>query len=586
VTVSPGFWRLDEDSANIIQCMYPFACNPPSPDLEDVKKECNFTFDESDRSSVNKTYCNAKQYPLNRSSYKEECWDAVDSINDYCRQMMYGTPTGVCNNGYRNVTMCGLCDDGYGIASDYSCNECVLDFNYYLHLFKELFIRLSIISFTVYSAHTNTPTRDDREKSCSMRILINYFQILFIFTIVPMRWPDQVQDASDFLSGLFSGSNANSKSKFSYECIILALGFDRSVMTYYEFTMAMSLFSPLVYFFFFALLSAILRIVTCKCRQIISQHFVEVNVLTAIVVFFYIWPSLMQDAFTIYDCIEVSDPNYEPYKSVVKNDPSIVCYQMQHYIYILITSVPILLIWGLAMPIYLFTELRRNKKDRGLNNSRVNGLFGFIYQGYRTKYYWWEFTGLIRKIVFLIVVTFISNSMVSVKCYSLFLVIAVNIYFNYRTEPFVNSRLNYLEQVSLISLCTIIFTSFYQLQFQNETSTLVFALITGLFTLFFFVLWFSYYIFYVKKSIVQVSDMIKKYSMCFARSLLTIFCIPKTVLDNEEEKKKYLGQRNQKDQSRPKKATVDNSRQQAEMVTSPRKDDEHSLNAPLLGGVQ
>ena len=518
ITILPGHWRLNTDSANVLNCTFANACYPAPPNLALAPSKCGFNM----KNNVSSAYCGNTTFPMNTTG-DADCDSYIHQINNYCSVMKYGSPTGVCNKGYKNVPFCGVCDKGYGITSKGQCVECNINVGYILTLLYNFLFRIGLIGLTVYSAHTKAPTAEDREKSCALRIVINYFQIMGMFLIIPMEWPGFINDLKSLVGSLFNSSNKSQSGGFSYECLFDYFGWEKSSMDYYQLSMMLTLFSPILYIVFFALI--LLLHYAIRRYPIFSRDFLEVNAITATVIFFYIWPGLMQSAFTIFDCVQVNDPNYQPYQAVVRSDPSMVCYEGSHILFSIISAIPILLIWGILVPFFSYRSLRKQKNTLGLRDPKVNGLYGFMYQGYKEKTYWWEFVGLARKLVFLFVATFISNDMLQVKCLTLFLVVVFFLFCNQKAKPFVNDRLNFLERISNYSLCAIIYASLYQLNFKNTTSTLVFAFIAFLFTATFFGYWMTHYLTYLRKTAITAAKSINKHSKFCAKVLLKIFCL-------------------------------------------------------------
>ena len=64
-------------------------------------------------------------------------------------------------------------------------------------------------------------------------------------------------------------------------------------------------------------------------------------------------------------------------------------------------ALPSLVVWGLGIPLFAFFLL--NKEKSKLNTLAVKEKFGFLYNGYKRQFYYWEVIIMYRKIAMVII---------------------------------------------------------------------------------------------------------------------------------------------------------------------------------------
>ena len=65
--------------------------------------------------------------------------------------------------------------------------------------------------------------------------------------------------------------------------------------------------------------------------------------------------------------------------------------------YLLVLVLPALIIWAVAIPLFLFYLLHKNKKKMGSNEN--NFKFGMLTEEYKPKKYYWEFFKMTYKML-------------------------------------------------------------------------------------------------------------------------------------------------------------------------------------------
>jgi hypothetical protein len=117
-------------------------------------------------------------------------------------------------------------------------------------------------------------------------------------------------------------------------------------------------------------------------------------------------------------------------------------------------ALPALFIWGFGIPAFAWILLARSKKDLDLVETREK--YGFLYNGYKKKFYYWESVNMYRKIAVIFVSVFLKLAGVITQALVIFLVLILFLILNIKLMPFSFQALNDMEMISIItSMLTI-----------------------------------------------------------------------------------------------------------------------------------
>jgi hypothetical protein len=103
----------------------------------------------------------------------------------------------------------------------------------------------------------------------------------------------------------------------------------------------------------------------------------------------------------------------EPGRSFLREDLEMVCYEHEHMIWALGVALPAILLWVVGFPtakvLALYTRRQR------LEDEHTHATYGFLYNGYKPGFYWWEFVVDTRKILMAAISVFIGDERIYVK---------------------------------------------------------------------------------------------------------------------------------------------------------------------------
>ena len=86
----------------------------------------------------------------------------------------------------------------------------------------------------------------------------------------------------------------------------------------------------------------------------------------------------------------------------------IVCWSNRHGFLSLSLALPSILIWGLGIPFYALVKMTKQREE--LSSLKLKKQFGFLYKGYKKKFFFWEIIIMYRKIIVIAIAVFVRNS--------------------------------------------------------------------------------------------------------------------------------------------------------------------------------
>jgi len=118
------------------------------------------------------------------------------------------------------------------------------------------------------------------------------------------------------------------------------------------------------------------------------------------ILFFLIHPYITKSAFSVFSCFDIDGEG-----QYLVNDLQIECWNNDHVFYILVLAVPSVIVWVLGVPTLVLYIISKRKEDLHKLNNRIK--FGFIFNGFHKRTYFWEFVILYRKIIIICISVFL-----------------------------------------------------------------------------------------------------------------------------------------------------------------------------------
>lgn len=126
-----------------------------------------------------------------------------------------------------------------------------------------------------------------------------------------------------------------------------------------------------------------------------------------------------------------------------------------------------ILLWSVGIPILSAYLLRRNRKK--LEEPAIKEKFGFLYNGYSLRSYYWETFMSLRKVLIAFISIFLTSQGTMLQSLVLFIVLIVSIFINFKVNPYNERKINRLEIISLIALIVTVYCGIFFLSARNPS---------------------------------------------------------------------------------------------------------------------
>ena len=153
--------------------------------------------------------------------------------------------------------------------------------------------------------------------------------------------------------------------------------------------------------------------------------------------------------------------------------------------WIMLLSVPGLILWVIGIPLFAFILLLINRNN--LNSDSVRKIFLVLYQGYKPKAFYWEFVNTLRKVLVLLFSTVLSAYPLTYSAFISIAVLVVLIHIQIKIDPYEDIKHNHIEIKAVIAGTMTLFCGIMFDQKSSEEGTptiimiiMVFLVITNL----------------------------------------------------------------------------------------------------------
>ncbi|EAR87781.2 WD domain, G-beta repeat protein (macronuclear) [Tetrahymena thermophila SB210] len=175
--------------------------------------------------------------------------------------------------------------------------------------------------------------------------------------------------------------------------------------------------------------------------------------------FIFMQPNMIQNLLGAMSCREIDNQKY------ILSDISFKCYTPIHMKFIGFILMPGLLIWGFVIPFFILYKLNKNKDK--LDHAKLRLIYGFLYQDYKTKNFYWEFVKSYMKIVIVCIYNFYGDS------YTNKLVMALIVFILYLVVlvKFTPYQMIYFQKTDRNSMVVIIILVLMNINLYNKPDT-------------------------------------------------------------------------------------------------------------------
>jgi hypothetical protein len=330
-----------------------------------------------------------------------------------------------CQTGYEGL-LCNNCREGYHKRSSRECAECPEPWLNALMISLAGVLTVSMHVVLVASTIRNA-TKKQSASALHFKLLVNYFQAISLVTSLAVNWPTSLFT----LFQVFSLTSSTAQSLMSFECEIQ----DTSAV-YVNLVIATTV--PVVLLLgALTFWSAVAWVK--KSKDYLKLHFPS----TCVIIVFVMLPSVTEATFTMLGCMDFEDSSY------LVADLSQECWVGTHFNLVLGVAFPAVLTWCVLAPGFIFVMIRRNKAS--LRDRQVQLKYGYLYNGYVDKYFFWEFLVIFRKLSIKAAIISFAGYSVSVQALAVLAIQGGSAIVQQAFHPFEKLTVNRLEQVSIIS---------------------------------------------------------------------------------------------------------------------------------------
>ena len=369
-----------------------------------------------------------------------------------CLEEAINKTSEICASGYVG-NLCQSCKVGYSRNGDNNCTPCLDKDKNILMLSGLLLLAVCIVVILTVS-NIKGAYKEQAITSIYFKILMTYLQIIMLTISFDLNWPSLVLD-------MFSAQSkvgGSSDQLFSIDCFI-----GSTFNPYYAKLILLALLPAIC-----ALFSLIFWLLWGKLRH--STHLKEKIIGSVVVQLFFFQPSLVKYNFSMFDCMELA-----PGQSYMTGDMSIQCWQSEHLAYSLGLVVPSIAIWCVGIPLILLWSLFRHRNKLGDIEEKLK--YGFLYKGFKSDRFYWEFLTMLRKMLIICTSVFLKNISVPIQALVTFIIILISYILNEKCSPYNVHQLNAMEIKSIIVSAVTIYSGLFFLtgNLNQEMKLLLFV---------------------------------------------------------------------------------------------------------------
>lgn len=289
-----------------------------------------------------------------------------------------------------------------------------------------------------------------------MKIMMNHLQLILLTSSFEFDWPGNVEDFYDTTKP----ASQVSTQFLSFDCFLDNRESDEesNVIRLYWQKMLMFAALPLIF-----ALSCYLFWSIYFCNKKNKKSKYGRIIACIIILFFLVHPNIVIYMFNSFNCTEIDGERRMLYELEV------ACWKSEHFRYCSMVALPSLVIWGFGIPLVAWIVLARNKDS--LESVELREKYGFLYNGYKKKYYYWESVIMYRKIAIIFISVFLESFGVITQALVVFIVLILFLILNIKLKPFTFEVLNDMEMMSIITSILTVYCGLFYLSDQSTSTT-------------------------------------------------------------------------------------------------------------------
>ncbi|EWS73096.1 transmembrane protein, putative (macronuclear) [Tetrahymena thermophila SB210] len=325
----------------------------------------------------------------------------------------------------------------FNIVSSLRASEKVIQ-AYYLRMLK-----ISCIS----------KSSQNNEVNIAVKALTSFMQLYKLISTYSLALPQLVQ-----LTPNLFGSPASS-SLFTNSCELAYLTSQEMPHLYLK--ALVMIISPLIY------MVGLLLIYVIFAHKKYNFILKKSHIISGFVFLLqFVQPNIVQTLISQMSCQEFDGKYY------IAADYTYECYTQQHRKFIYFLIGPGLAIHSFIYPVLLLIILFKSKNK--LNNAITRLRYGYIYQDYKTKGYYWEFVKYGLKLSIIFTQNFFNPEQIKTKHLALFFIVVLYYMILLLVQPYQLKKYQQIDQNSTIVLLIVCILNYFLNSSINDIQTYIF----------------------------------------------------------------------------------------------------------------
>ena len=171
--------------------------------------------------------------------------------------------------------------------------------------------------------------------------------------------------------------------------------------------------------------------IRCLCKKITKEKCKDYLILSIVLLTFLLYPTLVKMTLSMLRCPEIGGKFY----LMASLQEECFQYKGAHSKYVLMLTIPQIIIYIIGLPLAGTIHLIRNKKH--LHEEHFLMRYGLLYLGYRDERAWWELVIAFRKVAIVLIGTFGTFlGVVDIQAHLALLVVFISIALHLVGKPF------------------------------------------------------------------------------------------------------------------------------------------------------
>ena len=367
----------------------------------------------------------------------QACWGSL-SDEDYI---------GGCADGYTGHK-CFACDIGYSRSGTSKCGKCPSTGQNIAVItaliFLIVFVAVIMVRSTINSAYSVKAMH-----SIYIKIFTNYLQMVLLTTQFNLQWPSYVLQLFNAQQTVATASDQI----FSLDCYFTSNGSSYEEI-YYAKLIITVLLPPIIW-----AISILVWVAICLKRN--NWKYLKREMLTTLIIlFFLVYPNIVKTIFSMFSCTLIGEDG-----SWVTSNLLVKCYDSNYNQKSITLGLSGIIAWAIGVPTLVLVLIAKRRKFLASDQNRV--VFGFLFNGYKTSRFFWEFVIMYRKILIICILVFFNELSSTIQALTVTLVLFASLFLQYEFKPFSKYRLNYMETEAILTATITIYCGLYYLDTED-----------------------------------------------------------------------------------------------------------------------